>query len=277
MVLRERKRKPVEEKAVVVITDNPIPPECDKVVIQVSDIQLYERDLDLLRSSRQWLNDTIVNAGQVLIKEMSPSTYGLQDVICSRTLTFQPEVKPFVQILNCRDSHWVCATNIGCKPNVVKVYDSMRTGDVTTSTKEDIATLLHSSEKRIYLLFPEVQQQTDGSSCGLFALAFAQTLAEGKDPSKVVYPSGADLRCHLLKCILAGRMTSFHKGSALYNPGPALKSVFRIYCTCRLVDRGDEMVFCNTCKEWFHFTCVNLQPGTKLKAKWNCISCSGSE
>ena len=29
--------------------------------------------------------------------------------------------------------------------------------------------------------------QTDGSSCGLFALSFAHTLCEGKDPSRVAY------------------------------------------------------------------------------------------
>lgn len=57
--------------------------------------------------------------------------------------------------------------------------------DVTTSTKEDIATLLHITEKRIYLLFPEVQQQRNGSSCGLYALVFAQTLAEGKIQPKL--------------------------------------------------------------------------------------------
>ena len=233
----------------------------------MSYIRLYERDLDLLRSNERWLNDTIINAGKMLIKEMFPSTSGLQDVILSRTLTFQPEVKQFVQVLNCADNHWVCSTNIGCKPNVVKIYDSMRTGDVTTSTKEDIATLLHSTGKRIYLLFPEVQQQKDGSSCGLYALAFAQTLAEGKDPSKIVYPDGATLRTHLLQSILARKLTCLYKGPALYNPGPPLKSIFSIYRSCRLLDRGDEIVLCNACNEWFHFTCVNLQPGTKLKTK----------
>ena len=42
MALRGQKRKPVEDKTVVVITDNPSPSESDKVVVQVSDIQLYE-------------------------------------------------------------------------------------------------------------------------------------------------------------------------------------------------------------------------------------------
>ena len=53
---------------------------------------------------------------------------------------------------------------------IVKVYDSWRTGDVTTDAKEAIANLLHSSNQRIHLVFPEVQQQKDSSSCGVYAL-----------------------------------------------------------------------------------------------------------
>ena len=39
------------------------------------------------------------------------------------------------------DSYWVCVTNIGCKPNKVQVYNSMRTDNVSISTKECIAIL----------------------------------------------------------------------------------------------------------------------------------------
>ena len=35
MALRGQKRKPIEDKTVVVITDNPLPPESDKVVSEV--------------------------------------------------------------------------------------------------------------------------------------------------------------------------------------------------------------------------------------------------
>ena len=45
-------------------------------------------------------------------------------------------------------------------------------------TKEAIANLLQSGKQRIYLLLPEVQQQRDRSSCGVFALAFVRTLAK---------------------------------------------------------------------------------------------------
>ena len=140
---------------------------------------MYERDLNLLRSNSEWLNDTIVNAGQALVRKRFLNICGLQDVGLSKTLAFQPETKQFIQVLNCRDSHWVCATNIGCKPNVVMIYDSMRTGDLSSSTKDDIATLLQCTEKRIFLLFPEVQQQRDGSSCGLFVLALLMPARNG--------------------------------------------------------------------------------------------------
>ena len=81
----------------------------------------------------------------------------------------------------------MCTTNIGCKQNLVKVYDSWRTGDVTTDAKEGIANLIHSS------LFPEVQQQKDGSSSGVYSLAYVHTLAEGKDPSTFDFPDEAGL------------------------------------------------------------------------------------
>ena len=241
-----------EGEATVIIDDDP-PSESqnEEIVIQLSDVQLYHRDLDLLCSNGQWLNDNVVNAGQVLIKRKYPSVCGLQDVIFSRTLAFQPETEQFVQVLNCRDSHWICASNIGCKPNVVKIYDSMRTGDVSTSTKEDIATLLQSTGKRIYLLFPGVQQQRDGSSCGVFALAFAQTLSEGKDPAKVVYPEEAKMRSHLLECISKKEISPFYTRAALDNPSLPFKSIYQIYCSCRLPDRCDDMVLLIVVMIWY--------------------------
>ena len=64
--------------------------------------------------------------------------------------------------------------------------------------------------------------QKDGSSCGLFALAFACTLAKGKDPSQVVYPDGSTMRSHLLKLSLGEETISFHTVPSLDNPGPPL-------------------------------------------------------
>ena len=136
--------------------------------------------------------------------------------------------------------------------------------------------ILQTHNPRIYILLPEVQQQKDGSSCGVFALAFASTLAEGKDPSCMKYPDDAGLRKHLYQCIVAKKITPFYSGQAEYKPGKPMKSIYKVYCTCRLQDLGDEMVLCNNCKTWFHFTCVGIAPGAKLKAVYCCSACSSS-
>jgi len=47
------------------------------------------------------------------------------------------------------------------------------------------------------------------------------------------------------------------------------------YCYCKRVSFG-EMVGCENdkCKiEWFHFSCVGLDPTVKLKGKWYCKEC----
>ena len=49
---------------------------------------------------------------------------------------------------------------------------------------ESVATLINSPRENIYLHFPDVQQQTDSFSCGLFALAYAYSLCKGKNPCK---------------------------------------------------------------------------------------------
>ena len=83
------------------------------------------------------------------------------------------------------------------------------------------------------------------------------------------------MRSHLLRCIMGKETISFHTGPALDNPGPTFKSFFKIYCSCRLLDCGDDMILCDACKQWYHFTCVGMQPGTKVDAKWYCDDCSG--
>ena len=178
--------------------------------------------------------------------------------------SFTQNEPSFVQILNTYDSHWVCVTSIECKSNMVKVYDSMRTGDVCISTKECIATLSNCQSKFVYILFPEVQQQTDTASCGLFALAYAyNSLCEGLDPSQLVYESSR-FRSHFSRCIEKKEMTKFDCKAAIYKPEKPLSTKFRVYCFCRLPNSGDKMVCCNSCSEWYHFTCVDLVPESKL-------------
>ena len=67
-----------------------------------------------------------------------------------------------------------------------------------------------------------MQQQKDGSSCGVYTLAFAHTLAKGKDPSSFDFSDEAGLRGHLFQCIMSKQMGPFYAGQAKYTPGKAM-------------------------------------------------------
>ena len=57
----------------------------------------------------------------------------------------------------------------------------------------------------------------------------------------------------------------------LYQPRPFMKKVLKVYCLCRLPDSGDS-ILCETCREWFHYTCVAITKAPN--GPYNCSKCS---
>ena len=197
------------------------------------------------------------------MKAKFPNVSGLQHVGRGDTCTFDEEVGCFIQIVNCRNSHWICATSINCKPNEVRIFDSMRTGDIPLSTKEVVASLMELSQTYIFLTFPDVQQQVGGSECGLYSLAFAYSLCSGKDPARLEY-NQAHFHEHLLWCLRKREISDFPHSPIMKNPKKPLWCKFAVYCLCCLPNTGDSMIQCFKCSEWFHFTCINLEGGAQL-------------
>ena len=167
----------------------------------------FSDNIETLKSDHKWLGEKLINAGQRMLLEIFPGTAGLHDMCFSDTLAYPCEPRSdLVQVLNIGHTHWVCVSSKDCKPGTVKVYDSLRSGDLPLSAKEVIAALVKCDKKKIFLLFPDVQQQPNSSSCGLFALAYASTLCEGKDPAKVRY----DFPCmQLISSTVLNKRSSF--------------------------------------------------------------------
>ena len=239
----------------------------------VAGTALYPSDIGILQSSRKWLNERLINAGQAMIKAKFPRISGLQDVGRSDTCTFEEEDGNFVQILNIHDTHWICVTNVDSKSNEVKLYDSMCTGDIPMNTKEVVASLVRLSQTYIFLTFPDVQQQVGSSDCGLYSLAFANTLSSGKDPAKLEY-NQMQFREHFLECLRKGDITPFPHDTVMKNPQKPSLRKFSVYCLCRLPNTGDSMVQCCECKEWFHFSCIGLDEDASLPEEWHCTVCT---
>ncbi|KAJ3881634.1 hypothetical protein F5051DRAFT_95417 [Lentinula edodes] len=49
----------------------------------------------------------------------------------------------------------------------------------------------------------------------------------------------------------------------------------RTYCSCKKGDDGTPMIYCSECKEWYHFTCINLdETDAEDISVYVCSSCS---
>ena len=120
-----------------------------------------------MKSRSKWLNERLMNVGQRMLAKDYPNTAVFYDVGFSDTLAYPMRLKVQIQILIVAGTHWGCLTNKDCNPATVEVYNSRRTGDLPLSAKEVVSALVKSKQKRIHLLFPDVQQQSDSSSCGL--------------------------------------------------------------------------------------------------------------
>ena len=59
--------------------------------------------------------------------------------------------------------------------------------NVSTIVKSQIAALLATKNKEIKLRFMDVQKQSGGYDCGVFAIAFATALAHGINPGKYLF------------------------------------------------------------------------------------------
>ena len=221
----------------------------------------------------RWLSDSIIHAGQMMLKEAFPMIGGFQAKILGEVLAFEPETTEFVQILNVASSHWITVSTIGCCFGEINIFDSMLHKDLPDRTKEKIASLLYSPLKKISLKFHPVQRQRGSNDCGLFALAFATSLCNGTCPTEMMYTQKS-MRTHLLDCLVNRKMSTF--------PGRARAprmnelSVVHVYlvCKCRLPEEG-KMAQCDLCNERFHQTCESIPDGVWMdKDKWLCTACS---
>ena len=144
---------------------------------------LMQSDRDILLSPAAWLNDNIVSAAQKLLKQQLPVRNGFQDPCCGLAYAFQIMSDEFIQVLHNGYDHWLTISTIGTATDEVFVLYA----SVSTKVKHQIVALLATQSKTIKLSFVDVQKQSGGYDCGLFALAFATALVNGINPGRYLY------------------------------------------------------------------------------------------
>ena len=131
----------ISPKDVIDVDSHVYEPKSANQTPWLPELGLSTSDRDVLHSPIGWLNDSLINAAQRLLKEVNPAMPGLQDVTLGLTLNFCVEPHEFIQILHTGRGHWLVVSTIGVQHPVVQVFDSLYT-TVSTTLKKQIATFL---------------------------------------------------------------------------------------------------------------------------------------
>ena len=140
------------------------------------------------------LNDKHINFAQSILKHQFKVTEGLGSSLYqykSRSIE-----KHRLQIIHCRGSHWILASNMACETDTLHIYDSVYSDldDETLKVLENVFMF-----RKVH--FVEFQKQEGGSDCGLFAIAAATQLLSQKSSKSATFHFHQDLmRTHALKC-----------------------------------------------------------------------------
>ena len=144
---------------------------------------------------------------------------------------------------------------------------------VCSNTKQQIAALLATSDSHIYLDVVNCKIQKAGNDCGLFAVAFATTLASNLHPERYVFNQG-EMRQHLANCLVSGRMTVFPAIQRKVVNQVKARDEISVFCSCRL----PEILLMIECSKWYHTDCVSVSNDAFNNAHvdWFCNKCHGS-
>ena len=172
------------------------PPHNAKMWLNNDLFQLDQSEKAILLTPVAWLTDSIIDASQKLLLQTMSSNTGFQSVTLERTLHFEVQSNEFVH--SCH-GHWLTISTVGMTHPEVCVYNSIY---LTTSThiKHQIASLLATIQNRIRLRHTDMQMQSGGYDCGLFAIAFTTALVHGEQPGRFLFDQDK-MRNHLLKHI----------------------------------------------------------------------------
>ena len=167
---------------------------------------LEESDYQLILNPLGWLNCVIIHMAQVLLHEAKPSIEGFQRPTLGPARNFDVVSAEFIQLLHTGNDHWVCISSIGCVPGYVNLYDSLFHDIISEEVEDQTNDLLGGS--LVGLNFVPVQQQSNGSDCGVFAIAFATCLVFETDPRQVTFDVNG-IRHHLASCLRTRAISMF--------------------------------------------------------------------
>ena len=165
------------------------------------------------------LDDRHINVAQNLLKQQFSEVAGLQSTLLqAKPRKLCDENRKMIQIVHSRCDHWIVAATMLSTDDRVLVYDSLyRTLDQPT---ENIISNSVSPAATITELV-QVNRQTGGLDCGVFAVAISTALAFQQNPAVIKFDQPA-LRPHLVACFEKRQFSPFPSVYISYTDTAAL-------------------------------------------------------
>ena len=221
---------------------------------------------------------------------LNPTIYPIQPVVMY--LTIEDHYIPvtsgkIVQVISLSptsilESHWVVVSNYFDQDNEISIYDSnvklhLNRRDASKISYPEnllkaIGELVQHKSETVTMKVRNVEQQRKNYMSGYFAILFAKTLLENKDPESLSV-NEPFLKWAIVTCINNG-FTSDHldmppKDS--YIRTVLYKWTEIVYCHCKQFELSNlDMVECTSCKSWYHKEC---ESGNFHWVDWQCLMC----
>lgn len=168
---------------------------------------LTDEHYQLILSPNGWLDCDIIHEVHVFLQKINANIEGLQRPTLGPVRNFARIYGDFVQILHTGNAHWVCVSSVGCPDGIVNLYDSLYHNIIQTEVEEQVVNLV-GQENFTGIHIVSVQQQENGSDCGVFAAAFATSLVYGILPQSIQFDI-PKMRNHLYQCLRTGKLEMF--------------------------------------------------------------------
>ena len=154
---------------------------------------------DILLSEASWLNDSIMDAAQILLCKALGTEKTYQSVLnwqkkCG--VPFTAVNDRHIQLMHDGNNHWLLSF---CTSGGVNVCDSLRRyiNGVTKKCLKCLYRLFEDKTGKLTVSILPVQIQNDGYNCGLFAIAFAAEVLDGQSPEDAYFDVNM-MRHHLI-------------------------------------------------------------------------------
>ena len=165
---------------------------------------MIQSDKVILEGSGK-LSDRHINYAQTLLQKLFPLVQGLGNTLLQSRKPLQA-IKQGLQILHDSGNQWLVASNIGCPENTINLYDSVFS-NVSDGTWKVIQNLFQATNSTPINMV-DMQKQTGGNDCGLFAIAVTVTLLHKCNVSSTKFVQDK-MRQHLCECFVNGTFTLF--------------------------------------------------------------------